>query len=79
MTPSPFGEQPAPFGGPLNIEEWRISPQKQKCTAFKIKITEVYDPSLGVGPGAGFTLSGLNLVVGIKKGYRPMRASNTIG
>jgi len=32
----------------------------------------MFDPFFGVAPGAGLTLSGLNLVFGQKKGYVPL-------
>lgn len=78
-TPSPYGDQPAPFGAPTNIEEWRIDFTRQKCKAFQITLNEIFDPSCGTMPGQGLSLSGLNLVVGGKKGYNPIRAKNTTG
>jgi len=42
-------------------------------------LTEVYDGTEGAPAGAGFTLSGLNLVVGLKKGYRPIRSAYSAG
>jgi len=42
-------------------------------------VTEIYDPAYGVVAGAGLTLSGINIVVGIKKGYTPIRADQTVG
>ena len=78
-TPSPFGDQPAPFGSPTNIEQWRIFLTRQKCESFQISLNEVYDPTLGVVAGAGLSLSGINLVLGAKKSYKPIKASNSIG
>ncbi len=78
-VPSAFGDQPAPFGSPTNIEQWKIHALIQKCQSFQISITEIFDPSLGVVPGAGLSLSGLNIVASIKRGSRPIRASNTAG
>jgi hypothetical protein len=40
---------------------------------------EIYDPSLGVNAGAGLSLSGLALIVGIKKGYRTQSAAKSFG
>lgn len=67
----PFGSDPAygqsqTFGGMSNVEQWEVYLKRQKCQAVQITVQEVYDPSLGVAPGAGFTLSGLNLEIGIK-------------
>lgn len=66
------------YGG-NSIEQWRIFPQIQKCQAFQITIVETFDATLGTTAGAGFTLSGLNLVVGIKKGYAPKAANQSAG
>lgn len=76
---SPFGDQPAPFGSPTSIEQWRVDFTKQKCQAFQITMNEIFDYSYNVMAGQGLSLSGLNLVVGAKKGYRPIKASNQIG
>lgn len=78
-VPSPYGEQPAPFGSPLNLERWKIHSRIQKCESFKIIVDEIYDPSFGVAAGAGLTISGLNLQVSIKSGARPLRAADTAG
>lgn len=77
-VPSPYGV-PVPFGGPTQVENWRVFLGKQRCTSFQVSVQELYDPSLGFPPGAGLTLSGLNLVVGIKKGWRNIGQVNTVG
>ena len=69
----------APWGGPGNVFEARFFPQVQKCESFQVSIQEVYDASLGVAPGQGLSLSGLNLVTGVKKGYRTQRAARSFG
>jgi hypothetical protein len=70
----------SPFGGPSAIEEYRVFLKKQKCESFQISLQEVYDPSFGVRPGAGMTLSGISLIVGAKKGWRtPAKASHSVG
>lgn len=76
---SPYGEQSAPFGSPINLEQWKIHAKIQKCQSFQISVQEIFDPSLGTQAGAGLTLSGIDLVVGIKRGYRPIKAANTAG
>ncbi len=68
-----------PWGGPGNIFEARVFPTTQKCESFQLTITEVYDASLGVMAGQGLTLSGLELTVGIKKGYRVQSAGRSFG
>lgn len=71
--------QTTPYGGPGDLLQWRIQPATQKCQAFQISITEVYNPGYGVPAGAGFTLSAITMVINALKGYRPVKATNTIG
>lgn len=76
---APWGSDPyygssSPWGGASTIEQWRIFFSQQQCQAFQLTISESYDASFGVAPGAGFTLSGLDLVVGLKKGYPRLAA-----
>lgn len=68
-----------PFGGPSRVFEARVFPTIQKCESFQITIDEIYDSSLGISAGEGLTLSGLNLVVGMKKGYRVSSAGRSFG
>jgi len=75
---SPYGIG-NPYGGPSSLEQWRIFFTQQRCQAFQIQIQEIYDPSFGVKAGAGLTLSGLNLVVGVKKGFTPKLAAESAG
>jgi len=67
----PYGDS-SPYGGPGNLEQWKIFLNQQRCQAFQIQMQEIYDPTFGVTAGAGLTLSGLNLVFGQKKGYVPL-------
>lgn len=66
-------------GAEGSVEQHRVFLSHQKCQAFQIVAQEFYDPSHGTPPGAGLTISGLNLVVGVKKGYPVLRASNSVG
>jgi hypothetical protein len=75
---SPYGQQLV-YGGPSAVENWRVFFKHQRCSSFQISLTEVYDASLGIDPGAGFTLSGLNVVIGVKKDFRPMPSATSIG
>lgn len=77
-VPSSFGV-PTPFGGPGNIEQWRVFLAKQRCQAFQIQFNEIFDASMGVTPGAGLTLSGINVVAGIKKGWTTISSANSAG
>jgi len=71
---SPYGGV-SPYGGNSNAEKGRIFFEKQKCESIQIIIDEIYDASLGQAAGQGLTLSGLNVVIGVKKGYRTNPAS----
>jgi len=82
-TPT-FGSDPvfgseAYYAGPGNVFQARIFPKIQKCQTFQVSISEVYDSTLGVAPGQGLSLSGMKMVVGVKKGYSPQRASKSFG
>lgn len=71
--------QSSPWGGPSPSEQWRVDLTQQKCQAVQITVTEIYDPSFGIPAGAGFTLSGLNLIMGAKSGYPRLSPSNISG
>lgn len=75
---SPFG-QGSPFGGGSNLESWRVFLERQRCMAFAIEVREVFDPQFDTVAGAGLTLSGLNVVMGFKKGFRPQPNVNSAG
>lgn len=75
---SAFG-QTSQFGGPGNLEQWRVQTQIQKCQVFQITIQEVFDSTFGVLAGQGLNLSGINCVIGVKKGYRPLKGANSVG
>lgn len=68
------------WGGSDNVEQWRVFLDLQKCQAFRIQFQELQntsDPS--VPTKAGLTVSGLNLVLGMKKGYPTLKASRSVG
>jgi hypothetical protein len=71
--------QTSPFGGEGPVLQWRVQLEKQKCQTFQISMQEQFDPSYGTVAGAGFTLSGITGVIGLKKGYRPIKAANSVG
>jgi hypothetical protein len=68
-----------PWGGIGNVLEARLFPERQKCEAFQITVNEVYDSSFSVPAAQGLSLSGLNLLLGIKKGTRTSKASQSFG
>ncbi len=79
-----YGDDPlygngTPFGGNPTLEQWQVFFTTQKCQSFQITIQELFDATKGAPAGAGLTLSGLNLVVGLKKGYAPFKASRSAG
>lgn len=67
------------YGGSPTLEQWRVFLNEQKCEAFQITLTEVFDASKGAAAGAGFTMSGLDLVVGIKDGRPRLPAAKSVG
>lgn len=74
-----YGSSALPYGGNSNIEQYRVDLAKQRCESFKIAFDEIFDPSYGTTAGQGLTLSGLNVIVGIKKGYFPIRVGRQVG
>lgn len=58
-----------------SIEQWRVFPINPKCESFQITFTETNMATFG----AGLTLSGLDLVVGRKKGYFTTTANQQAG
>lgn len=69
----------SPWGGPSQVFQARVFPTIQKCESFQVTVNELYDPQYGIAAGAGLTLSGLNLITGIKKGSRNTPASRSFG
>lgn len=78
ITPSGFGI-PVPFGGPSNLEQWRVHTKRQRCQSMQVGLTEVYDPTFGIVAGAGFAMSGIDLVLEIQRGWRPIAGSSSAG
>jgi hypothetical protein len=77
---SAWGADSPPDGGTTsNILAARLFPEIQKCQSFQISVQEIYDSTFGVQPGAGLTLSGLNMIIGTKKGYRTQSATKSFG
>lgn len=62
-----------------NVFEARVFPIRQKCESFQISVNEVFNPNIGQAAGAGLTLSGLNMVTGMKRGNRTSKASLSFG
>lgn len=87
LDPSdPYGQDSVYGGGQLtddsargSVEQWRVFLAKQRCQSFQITVQEIYDPSFGVPPGEGLSMSGINIVFGSKKPFRPIPAQHSIG
>lgn len=73
-----YGDQ-TPYGGEGTVEQWRVFLQQQKCQSVQISLSENFDSTLGTSSGAGLTLSGINLVYGVKKGYTTLAPSKSVG
>lgn len=68
-----------PWGGVGAPFQARVFPIVQKCESFQLTFNEIYDPSMMPNNGQGLTLSGLNMVIGVKKGYRTQKAARSFG
>ncbi len=67
------------WGGASNSEQWRVDLDQQKCQSIQITVNEQYDSSFGVAAGAGFTMSGINLIMGAKSGYPRLKPTRIVG
>lgn len=68
-----------PYGGSPTLEQWEVHMQTQRTQAFQVTVSEQFDPRYGTIAGAGFTMSGITCMVGMKKGWRPVNPANSIG
>jgi hypothetical protein len=57
----------------------RLFPENQKCQTFQLQVNEIYDPSYNIAAGQGLDLSGLLLLVGVKRGSRTQSAAKSFG
>lgn len=57
------------------VLEERIFLQTQRCQSVQITVQEVYTGT----PGAAFTFSGINFILGLKSPFRPMPANQSTG
>lgn len=66
---SPWGASDV-WGGVSAREQWQINFQRQQCQSFQLTFNEYFDATVAsVSAGAGLTISGLNIVAGVKKSY----------
>lgn len=82
----PWGDEAQWGSGPSwggsdsgDVLQARIFPERQKTESFRLSIQEIFDPSYSQDAGQGLSLSGLLLVVGMKKGFRPQTARKSFG
>jgi hypothetical protein len=82
----PYGDDPyyggdghTTYGGPTNIEQWRIFLERQRCKSFQITMQEVFDPTFGTVAGPGLTLSGVSCIVGLKNSFAPIPQNQQVG
>ncbi len=68
-----------PYGGVGALEQWEIFFTRQRCQAFQITASEIYDPAYGQAAGQGLSISGINCVIGIKKGHAPLKSIAQVG
>lgn len=57
------------------LENWRGFFKNQRCQSFQVSLQEVYTGT----PGAGFTMSGLLLIAGMKSRFRTIPAAQSVG
>lgn len=67
------------YGGNKTLEQWRVFFRQQKCESFQLTIAESFDPSYGTVAGAGLTISGLDILVGLKSSYPRLKATRSVG
>lgn len=67
------------YGGNLSLEQWQVFFQRQKCQAFQIDIQESYDSTWGQAAGEGLSLSGLDIVVGVKGSSPKLKQTVSVG
>lgn len=64
-----WGSNPL-WGGSTTREQWQINFQRQQCQSIQLTFNEYFDSTVAsVTAGAGLTVSGVNIVAGVKKQY----------
>lgn len=67
------------YGGYLTLEQWRIFFDQQKVQSVQIYVQEIFDSSYSTIAGAGFTMSGINMTVGMLRSRPLIPQSRTVG
>lgn len=76
---TPWGGDAQWGGTETDVEKERVFFERGKCESVQIIVDEIFDPSFGTIAGEGLTLSGLNFVIGVKKGYPTRSAAQSFG
>lgn len=67
-----------PYGGQTQMFNFRCFVSQQRCTSFQIQFQEFFNSYYGTNPGQGLSLSGINCIIGAKKGYVPQPAITSV-
>lgn len=67
------------WGGAGGVEQAKIHLTQQKCEAVQLTVREVYDATQGYAAGAGLTLSGITMIIGVKSGHAKLKPSRSFG
>lgn len=65
ITQTPLINPTNTTGSGTQVEPWRINFAEQQCQSFQLSLSEVSSQTAG----AGLTISGLDIVIGSKRGY----------
>lgn len=78
-TPTWGGNGDPMNGGFTDVESERVFFERGKCESIQVSIDEVFDPTFDTVSGQGLTISGLNIVIGVKKDYPVLSAAKSFG
>ncbi len=71
---SPYGSG-SPYGGLFPLYQYRVFFERQKCQAIQLSFKDI---QTGTDVGQGFSLSAINLTVGVKKGHAKVPATSAV-
>ena len=74
----PYG-QGNPYGGPGDVEQWRVFLANQRCQAIQLTIREIYDSSFGCSSWRRLRMSGINLLISTIRPFRAQPANVSVG
>lgn len=83
VTPNAYGSSApygaGPYGAENQIAQYRLYLSRQSCESIRLSITESYDASFGVAPGAGFSASGFQVLIGAKDNKPKLSSKQSFG